>query len=259
MKSLELKVPPAVVLLACGAGMWLVARAAPAADVTIPARWIVAVVPFAVGIGLGLRGVLAFRRHRTTVHPSRPETASAVVTSDVYRFTRNPMYLGLALVLCAWAVVLENLAAPLGVLAPVDGVVTEITGAGPGILDREAVRVTMRINNFGAYTARSPIEGKVLDPRDNLSDHSRWLDVHGMWVRSDEDDDVVVLIHGPKWLGAPKAFLGYGERVGQGQRFAFMRLARTADVYLPADAHVRVKTGQSVRAGTDSLAELRHR
>jgi len=150
-------------------------------------------------------------------------------------------------------------AAPLGVLAPVDGVVTEITGAGPGILDREAVRVTMRINNFGAYTARSPIEGKVLDPRDNLSDHSRWLDVHGMWVRSDEDDDVVVLIHGAKWLGAPKAFLGYGERVGQGQRFAFMRLARTADVYLPADAHVRVKTGQSVRAGTDSLAELRHR
>ncbi|WP_405222469.1 phosphatidylserine decarboxylase [Lentisalinibacter sediminis] len=154
-------------------------------------------------------------------------------------------------------------AAPLGVLAPVDGVVTEITGAGPGILDREAVRVTMRIHNFGAYTARSPIEGKVLDPRDNLSDHSRWLDVHGMWVRSDEDDDVVVLVHGPKhgpkWFGAPRAFLGYGERVGQGQRFAYMRLARTAEVYLPADAHVRVKTGQKVRAGTDSLAELRHR
>jgi phosphatidylserine decarboxylase len=150
-------------------------------------------------------------------------------------------------------------AAPLGVLAPVDGVVTEVTGSGPGILDREAVRVTMRINNFGAYTARSPIEGKVLDPRDNLSDHSRWLDVHGMWVRSDEDDDVVVLIHGPKWFGAPRAFLGYGERVGQGQRFAYMRLARSAEVYLPANAHVRVKPGQRVRAGTDSLAELRHR
>ena len=115
MKSLELKVPPAVVLLACGAGMWLVARAAPAADVTIPARWILAAVLFAVGVGLGLRGVLAFRRHQTTVHPSRPETASAVVTSDVYRYTRNPMYLGLALVLCAWAVALENLVAPLGV------------------------------------------------------------------------------------------------------------------------------------------------
>ena len=150
-------------------------------------------------------------------------------------------------------------AAPLGVLAPVDGVVTEVTGSGPGILDREAVRVTLRINNFGAYTARSPIEGKVLDPRDNLSDHSRWLDVHGMWVRSDENDDVVVLVHGPKWFGAPRAFLGYGERVGQGQRFAFMRLARTAEVYLPADAHVRVEVGQRVRAGTDSLAELRHR
>lgn len=149
-------------------------------------------------------------------------------------------------------------AAPLGILSPADGRVAQVTPSGPGILDREAVRITVRINNFGAYTARSPIEGKVLDPRDNLSDHSRWLDVHGMWVRSDEGDDVVVLIHGPRWLGAPRAFLGYGERVGQGQRFAFMRLARTVEIYVPANARVRVEPGQRVRAGTDSLAELRH-
>lgn len=149
-------------------------------------------------------------------------------------------------------------AAPLAILAPADGTVSGITSAGPGVLDREAVRITVRINNFGAYTARSPIEGKVLDPRDNLSDHSRWLDVHGMWVRSDEDDDVVVLIHGPRWFGAPRAFLGYGERVGQGQRFAYMRLARIAEVYVPANARIRVEPGERVRAGTDALAELRH-
>ncbi len=148
-------------------------------------------------------------------------------------------------------------AAPLGILAPADGRVTEITESGPGILDREAIRITIRINNFGAYTARSPIEGKVLDPRDNLSDHSRWLDVHGMWVRSDEGDDVVVLIHGPRWFGGPRAFFRYGERVGQGQRFAFMRLARSIAVYVPANARIRTEPGRRVRAGTDSLAELR--
>lgn len=147
--------------------------------------------------------------------------------------------------------------APRGILSPADGTVTEITPSGPGILDREAIRITVRINNFGAYTARSPIEGKVLDPRDNLSDYSRWRDVRGMWVRSDEGDDVVVLIKGPGRVGAARAFLGYGERVGQGQRFAFMRLARKAEVYVPANARIRVEPGQRVRAGTDSLAELR--
>ena len=35
---------------------------------------------------------------------------------------------------------------------------------------------------------------------------------------------------------APKAFVRYGERVGQGQRFAYLRLAPRAEVYLPATA-----------------------
>jgi len=115
MKSLELKVPPAVVLLLCGFGMWFGAAEVPAASVTIPAKWAIAAAVFAAGLAFGVRGVLVFRRHETTVHPSKPDTASAVVTTDVYRLTRNPMYLGLALILCAWTVALANLAALTGV------------------------------------------------------------------------------------------------------------------------------------------------
>ncbi|NER62664.1 isoprenylcysteine carboxylmethyltransferase family protein [Pseudomonas sp. MAFF212427] len=61
-------------------------------------------------------GVLSFRRARTTVNPLKPETASALVRSGVYRYTRNPMYLGFATVLVAWAILLAWPPALLGVL-----------------------------------------------------------------------------------------------------------------------------------------------
>jgi len=38
----------------------------------------------------------------------RPEKASSLVSSGIYKLTRNPMYLGLLLVLLAWAVFLSN-------------------------------------------------------------------------------------------------------------------------------------------------------
>jgi protein-S-isoprenylcysteine O-methyltransferase Ste14 len=40
---------------------------------------------------------VAFRRAKTTVNPLHPEKASALVTTGLYRITRNPMYVGLLL------------------------------------------------------------------------------------------------------------------------------------------------------------------
>jgi protein-S-isoprenylcysteine O-methyltransferase Ste14 len=58
--------------------------------------------------------LVEFRRRNTTVNPHRPESATALVTSGVYRWTRNPMYLGLAILLLGWAVKLGTLSALLG-------------------------------------------------------------------------------------------------------------------------------------------------
>ena len=57
-----------------------------------------------------------FRRHGTTVNPHTPGKTASVVTTDIYARTRNPMYLALGLLLVAWTVFLDNLAAGLGVL-----------------------------------------------------------------------------------------------------------------------------------------------
>jgi protein-S-isoprenylcysteine O-methyltransferase Ste14 len=69
-----------------------------------------------VGIGFSVGGVLAFRRARTTLNPTKPEQASSLVRSGVYRVTRNPMYVGLLCVLVAWAVFLSSAWALLGPL-----------------------------------------------------------------------------------------------------------------------------------------------
>jgi len=61
-----------------------------------------------VGMVFSAAGIVAFRRARTTVDPTRPEAASSLVRSGIYRVSRNPMYLGLSLVLVAWAVFLAS-------------------------------------------------------------------------------------------------------------------------------------------------------
>ena len=57
-----------------------------------------------------------FWRAHTTINPYRPENATTLVTSGVYAWTRNPMYLGLSVLLLGWAINLGTLT-PL-VLAP---------------------------------------------------------------------------------------------------------------------------------------------
>ena len=108
MKRLELKLPPAVQFLAFAAAMWAVDRGCPGAGFTMPFRKATALALFAVGLGWGATGVWAFLRARTTIHPERPERAAVLVTTGLYRFSRNPMYLGLLLVLAGESLALAN-------------------------------------------------------------------------------------------------------------------------------------------------------
>ena len=110
-RGLELKVPPVVVVLVAGFAMWLASVLVPALALDLPWRRTIAAILAGAGILLGVAGVATFRRAGTTVHPQHPEKASAMVTSGVYRYSRNPMYLGLLLLLAAWAVHLANVLA----------------------------------------------------------------------------------------------------------------------------------------------------
>jgi protein-S-isoprenylcysteine O-methyltransferase Ste14 len=117
MSSLELKIPPPAVAAAVAVAMWGTSRLAPLLQVPSALRLAAAAAIGLVGIGFSAAGVLAFRRARTTVNPTTPEKATALVSSGAYRITRNPMYVGLAWVLVAWAVFLSSGWALLGVVA----------------------------------------------------------------------------------------------------------------------------------------------
>ena|ERR1700693_932613 len=101
---LELKVPPPVIALLMAGIMWGVSRLTPLTEVPASLRHAVAGTLAAIGIGLVVAGVLTFRFAKTTIHPEKPEKTSVLVSTGVYRVSRNPMYLGLLLILCAWAV-----------------------------------------------------------------------------------------------------------------------------------------------------------
>ena len=108
MKWLELRVPPVAVLIIFGAAMWPLAKASASLTVIFPGRHIGAALLAALGLAVTLAGVVAFRRARTTVNPTTPEATSSIVRTGIYGWTRNPMYLGFLLLLCAWAMLLAN-------------------------------------------------------------------------------------------------------------------------------------------------------
>jgi protein-S-isoprenylcysteine O-methyltransferase Ste14 len=116
MQQLELKIPPPVVALVLalvmGLALFFGPRPSVASAFRLPAAFIIALM----GIGFSFAGLVAFRKAHTTVNPLQPEKASALVTSGVYRITRNPMYVGLLMLLLAWATFLSaiwSLAGPL--------------------------------------------------------------------------------------------------------------------------------------------------
>lgn len=102
-ETLELRIPPVAVMLAGVLGIWGLDQLLPTAAVAFTALRPASIVVLLVGLSVAARGVIIFARHRTTVHPTHPERATAVVSNDIFSFTRNPMYVGMTLALLAFA------------------------------------------------------------------------------------------------------------------------------------------------------------
>lgn len=116
LQALENKVPPPLVALVFGGLMGGASLGLPGLDLTWGTRLLLALPLIGAGLLFVLAGGISFRRARTTVNPLKPEAASALVTSGVYRYTRNPMYVGFALWLLAWGLYLASPLVLLGVL-----------------------------------------------------------------------------------------------------------------------------------------------
>jgi protein-S-isoprenylcysteine O-methyltransferase Ste14 len=100
---LELKIPPVALVIIVALLMWLGAAYAPAFHFQFPFQTIVAWLFGFLGVSACTLGFLEFKRAKTTVNPTKPQKSSSLVTTGIYRHTRNPMYLGFFLILAGWA------------------------------------------------------------------------------------------------------------------------------------------------------------
>ncbi|RJS93758.1 hypothetical protein [Salinisphaera sp. Q1T1-3] len=147
-------------------------------------------------------------------------------------------------------------AEPLAVIAPVDGVIRHRRECYDPYLDREAIKLSIDVDFFGAYLLRSPVEGTVLElPGETIAE----LGGTASWIRTDEGDELIMAVRDGALFGQRPCRSNYGERVGQGRCCGNRRLTRRIDLFLPMNSRVEVELGDHVRAGACVLAKLVHK
>lgn len=108
MNALALKVPPVAQVIITAAAMYGVSKMVPALTFSLNGSTALAVGLGVMGLSLGIMGVTQFRIAQTTPNPQALEQVSSLVTSGVYQYSRNPMYVGLVLILLGWAFYLSH-------------------------------------------------------------------------------------------------------------------------------------------------------
>ena len=108
MNALALKVPPVAQVIITAAAMYGVSKMVPALTFSLNGSTALAVALGVMGLSLGIMGVTQFRIAQTTPNPQALEQVSSLVTSGVYQYSRNPMYVGLVLILLGWAFYLSH-------------------------------------------------------------------------------------------------------------------------------------------------------
>lgn len=105
---MKLKIPPIFVFVAFGALMYVLARFLPVGYFDFFGRTYLMYALSAISVSISFISLFQFFRSKTTVDPSTPSKTSKLVTSGMYQYSRNPMYLGLLLMLLAWGLWLGN-------------------------------------------------------------------------------------------------------------------------------------------------------
>lgn len=96
MKFLELKIPPVLLVLIFVVLMFGVSRFLPNLGLDYLIRLYFFLVITVLAGAIAASGVWSFKVANTTVNPTKPESSTNLVQSGIYKYTRNPMYLGFA-------------------------------------------------------------------------------------------------------------------------------------------------------------------
>tara|TARA_B100001287_G_scaffold186938_1_gene157756 strand:- start:117 stop:563 length:447 start_codon:yes stop_codon:yes gene_type:complete len=91
------KVPPPIVTFICGLAIYF--SKSFFNEFFSYSNNIISLFLLILGLVVFLSAVKSFRKQKTTVNPLEPRQASSLVTSGIFKFSRNPMYLGMLIIL----------------------------------------------------------------------------------------------------------------------------------------------------------------
>jgi phosphatidylserine decarboxylase len=156
-------------------------------------------------------------------------------------------------------------AEPLGIVCPADGRIVSVGDIHDPYLDRESRRVSIFMNVFNVHSNYSPTEGIVKERWYNpgsffnaaLDKAARENERNALWIQTDEGDDIVVVQVAGLIARRILCYKQPGERIGQGERFGFIRYGSRVDIYLPPSSEIRASLGDKVKAGRDVVASLK--
>ena len=111
--KLEQKIPPVVVFLIAVILMWVTTKVAGFLSFHHPFNVQLLTLCVLMGVGVAILGVASFKKHKTTVNPIKTDRVVSLVTSGVYQYSRNPMYVGMLLCLVGIGLYTSN---PLNIL-----------------------------------------------------------------------------------------------------------------------------------------------
>ena len=156
-------------------------------------------------------------------------------------------------------------AAPRDILCPADGRIVSVGEAQDPYIKRPARRVSIFMNAFNVHSNRSPTEGRVMERwyhpgkflNAALDKAARENERNALWIQTDEGDDVVVVQVAGLIARRILCYAEPGQRIGQGQRYGFIRFGSRVDVYVPPTSIIKVALGDRVTGGVDSIATLK--
>ena len=106
---MDLKIIPVVQVLIAVLLMVGFSQLLPELTLNWPAHVLVARLLFMLSVFVGISAIISFKEHKTTVNPTKPEASSTVVSSGMFRFSRNPMYLAMLIALIALGYFLQHI------------------------------------------------------------------------------------------------------------------------------------------------------
>ena len=145
---MELKIPPPLLALICAIVMWGISKMFRYASVESGVTGPLSLFVLIVGLAIGLSAIVSFRKAKTTVNAMKPQNTTRLVDAGIYKLSRNPMYLGVLLILTSGAIWSGN-SINLAVLIFFVGYITKFQ-----IVPEEKALAELFPENFVAYKSK---------------------------------------------------------------------------------------------------------